>query len=159
MRGPRRGRQVRVMAGFKGQAEYSVDSKGRVAIPAKMRSALNPEAKNSFTITRGFEKCIFLYPLDQWITIEAEMSSLNAYNRNARNFVRSILMWADEVTLDAQGRIGIPKTLAEFAGVDDRAMIIGALDHIEIWNPEAFQRHMDEQAQEYETLAEQVMGR
>jgi MraZ protein len=148
-----------VMAGFKGQAEYSVDSKGRVAIPAKMRNALNPEAKNTFTITRGFEQCIYVYPLDQWETIEAEMSALNAYNRDSRNFMRSVLMWADEVSLDGQGRIGIPKTLAEFAGVSDRALIIGALDHIEIWNPDSFQRLMDEQGQEYEKLAEQVMGR
>lgn len=147
------------MAGFKGQAEYSVDSKGRVAIPAKMRNALNPDAKGTFTITRGFEKCISLYPMDQWNAIEAEMSALNAYERKSRDFVRSILMWADDVSLDGQGRIGIPKTLAEFAGVSDRALIIGALDHIEIWNPDAFRHHMDEQAQEYETLAEQVMGR
>ena len=147
------------MAGFKGQAEYSVDSKGRVAIPAKMRNALNPEAKNTFTVTRGFENCIFVYPLDQWETIEAELSSLNGYNRSARDFRRSVLMWADEVSLDGQGRIGIPKTLAEFAGVSDRALIIGALDHIEIWNPDAFQQHMNEQDQEYEALAEHVMGR
>jgi MraZ protein len=147
------------MAGFKGQAEYSIDSKGRVAIPARMRNVLNPEAKSTFTITRGFERCIFAYPMDQWITIEAEMSSLNAYNKDARAFMRSILMWADEVTLDGQGRISIPKPLAEFAGVSDRALIIGTLDRIEIWNPEAFKRYMDEQADEYETLAEQVMGR
>lgn len=147
------------MAGFKGQAEYSVDSKGRVAIPARMRNALNPEAKGTFTITRGFEQCIFAYPLDHWVTIEAEMSSLSTYNKEARAFMRSILMWADEVALDGQGRISIPKPLAEFAGVSDRALIIGTLDHIEIWNPDSFKRYMDEQSKEYEALAEQVMGR
>ena len=146
------------MAGFKGQAEYSVDSKGRIAIPAKMRNALNPEAKNTFTITRGFESCIFLYPMDRWMTIEAEMSALNSYDRKARNFVRNILMWADEVTLDGQGRIGIPKTLTEFAGVSDRALIIGALERIEIWNPDSFQRYLTEQDEDYESLAEHVMG-
>ncbi len=146
------------MAGFKGQAEYSVDSKGRIAIPAKMRNALNPEAKSTFTITRGFESCIFLYPMDRWMTIEAEMSALNSYDRKARNFVRNILMWADEVTLDGQGRIGIPKTLTEFAGVSDRALIIGALERIEIWNPDSFQRYLAEQDEDYESLAEHVMG-
>ena len=146
------------MAGFKGQAEYSVDAKGRIAIPAKMRNALNPEAKNTFTITRGFERCIFLYPMDHWLTIEAEMSGLNAYSRETRDFVRSILMWADEVTLDGQGRIGIPKSLAEFANVTDRALIIGALDHVEIWNPSDFQSYVEEQGEDYESLAERVMG-
>ena len=61
------------MAGFKGQASYSIDAKGRVAIPAKMRNAMNPEAKGTFTVTRGFEKCIFLYPLDRWTEMEQEI--------------------------------------------------------------------------------------
>ncbi|NNE35281.1 MAG: division/cell wall cluster transcriptional repressor MraZ [Rhodothermales bacterium] len=146
------------MAGFKGQAEYSVDSKGRIAIPAKMRNALNPEAKSTFTITRGFERCIFLYPMDTWLGIEAEISSLNTYNRQTRDFVRSILMWAEEMVLDSQGRVSVPKVLAEFAGVTDKGLIIGALDHIEIWNPDSFASHMKDQADDYETLAERVMG-
>ncbi|MDQ7041095.1 MAG: division/cell wall cluster transcriptional repressor MraZ [Rhodothermus sp.] len=146
------------MAGFKGQAEYSVDDKGRVAIPAKMRAVLKPEAKGTFTVTRGFERCIFVYPLDRWEEMEAQMMALNLYNREARNFVRLILRWAEEVTLDKQGRIVLPKPLMEYAGITDRALIIGALDHIEIWNPATFDQYMNEQPTDYETLAEQVMG-
>jgi MraZ protein len=145
------------MARFKGQAEYSVDGKGRVAIPAKMRSVLNPEAKGTFTVTRGFERCIFLYPLDRWEEMEARLGSLNMYSRETRDFVRTVLMWADEVALDAQGRIGVPRTLLDFAGISDRALIIGALDHIEIWQPDAFERYLAEQTDDYETLAERVM--
>ncbi len=147
------------MAGFKGQAEYSVDSKGRVAVPAKMRNALKPEAKNTFTLTRGFEKCIFMYPQDHWEIMEADIGALNTYRSDTRDFIRGILMWAEEVTLDAQGRIGVPRTLAEFAGITDRALIIGALDHIEIWNPDTFQVYLEGQKEDYETLAERVMGR
>ena len=146
------------MAGFKGQAEYSVDSKGRLAIPAKMRNVLSPDAKGTFTITRGFENCIFLYPLDQWNEIETQMRELNAYSRESRHFVRNILMWADEVTLDAQGRIGIPKPLMELAGIEDKALVIGSLDYIEIWNPASFQEYLSSQEDDYETLAERVMG-
>lgn len=151
-------RTSRIMAGFKGQAEYSVDSKGRVAIPAKMRSALNPEAKNTFTITRGFEQCIFLYPQDHWAQMEKEIAGLNMYNRETRDFVRTIMMWADEVTLDGQGRISLPKPLIEFGSIDDRATIIGAFDHIEIWDPDIFDRYLNEQPADYETLAERVMA-
>jgi MraZ protein len=147
------------MAGFKGQAEYSVDSKGRVAVPAKMRNVLKPEAKNTFTLTRGFEKCIFMYPQDHWEIMEADIGALNTYRSDTRDFIRGILMWAEEVTLDAQGRIGVPRTLAEFAGITDRALIIGALDHIEIWNPDAFKVYLEGQEEDYETLAERVMGR
>ncbi|GIV58652.1 MAG: division/cell wall cluster transcriptional repressor MraZ [Bacteroidetes bacterium] len=146
------------MARFKGQASYSVDSKGRVAIPAKMRSALNPEAKNTFTLTRGFEKCIFLYPLDKWEQIEDEFEQLNLYQRESRDFVRMIMMWAEEVTLDGQGRVRIPESLMEYAGITDRALIIGALDHIEIWDPDLFDAYINGKAEKYETLAEQVMG-
>ncbi|MEX0821051.1 MAG: division/cell wall cluster transcriptional repressor MraZ [Rhodothermales bacterium] len=146
------------MASFKGQAEYSVDSKGRVAIPAKMRNALSPEAKNSFTITRGFEQCINLYPLDQWEKREAEISELNTYRSEARDFVRTIMMWADEVTLDAQGRIVVPKPLLKFAGIEDQALIIGALDHIEIWNSESFEAYQEGIGSDYPTLAERVLG-
>ncbi len=147
------------MAGFKGQAEYSVDSKGRVAVPAKMRNALKPEAKNTFTLTRGFEKCIFVYPQDHWEMMESEIGTLNTYRSETRDFIRGILMWAEEVTLDGQGRISIPKPLAEFAGIGDRALIIGALDHIEIWNPKNFEGYLEAQETDYETLAERVMGR
>ena len=147
------------MAGFKGQAEYSVDSKGRIAIPAKMRNALSPEAKNTFTLTRGLEKCIFVYPQDIWEKMEAKFGSLNTYRSESRDFMRGMLMWAEEATLDGQGRIGIPKTLAEFSGVTDRALIIGVLDHIEIWNPESFQSYQDGQDTKWEDLVERVMGR
>lgn len=146
------------MAFFKGQAEYSVDSKGRVAIPAKMRSTLSPEADGTFTITRGFEQCIFLYPKDRWSKMEEEIAELNMYNRESRDFVRIIMMWADEVSLDGQGRISIPKRLIEFGDISDRALIIGAFDHIEIWDPAAFEEYINEQPDDYETLAERVMG-
>lgn len=146
------------MAGFKGQASYSVDAKGRVAIPAKMRNALNPEAKGTFTVTRGFEKCIFLYPLDRWKEMEEEIGALSTYDREARAFTRRIMMWADEVALDGQGRIGIPKPLMEYAGVKDRALILGAYDRIEIWDPETFEQYLNEETADYETLAEKVMG-
>ena len=146
------------MPGFKGQADYSVDSKGRVAIPAKMRNALNPEAKGTFTVTRGFEKCIFLYPLDRWMEMEEEIGSLSTYDREARAFTRRIMMWADEVPLDGQGRIRIPEALVEFAGLSDRALILGAYDRIEIWDPETFEHYLNEETADYETLAERVMA-
>lgn len=146
------------MASFKGQANFSIDSKGRVAIPAKMRAALRPEALGTFTMTRGFEQCIYVYPLDEWQKKEDQYSALNTYNREARHLVRTILMWADEVSLDGQGRISLSKPLAEYAGISDRALIIGAMDRIEIWNPDVFENYLEEQSDDHEALAERVMG-
>lgn len=145
-----------VMA-FKGQAEYSVDSKGRVAIPAKMRKSMSPAANETFTITRGFEDCIFLYPMDRWSSIEEEIEELSMYDREVRNFVRLIMRWASEVSLDGQGRISIPNPLLDFAELNGSALILGAFDHIEIWDPDQFDGYLNEQPDDYETLAESVM--
>lgn len=148
------------MAGFKGQAEYSIDDKGRVPVPAKMRRALSPDAKETFVATRGFEQCVFLYPLDRWERMEEEFMTLNPYQKEARAFVRTIVRWADEVSLDGQGRVAVPRTLIDFAGLapGGKAVIIGALDHIEVWDPEIFEAYLNEQADDYETLTERVMG-
>lgn len=119
---------------------------------------MHPDAKNTFVVTRGFEECIFLYPLDRWMEMEEEIGALSTYDREARAFTRRIMMWADEVTLDGQGRIMLPKPLTDFAGLGERALILGAFDRLEIWDPDTFERYLNEQTADYETLAERVMG-
>lgn len=147
------------MGGFKGQATYSVDAKGRVAIPAKMRALLCPEAQNTFTVTRGFEKCIFAYPLDTWrLAVEKEIGTLNRYSREARAFTRRIMMWADELVLDRQGRLALPRPLLDYASIMGRVQILGAFDHIEIWNPDTLEAYLEAETADYETLAARVMG-
>ena len=148
------------MAGFKGQAENTIDGKGRLPVPAKMRRALTPDAKETFVATRGLEQCVFLYPLDVWEEIEEQMREKNQFVAANRDFVRSLLRWADELSLDGQGRVGLPKTLIEFAGLEtgSKALVIGALDRIEIWDPDTFEAHINQQDESYETLAERVMG-
>ncbi len=146
------------MASFKGHAEYSVDSKGRVAIPAKMRSALRPEANQTFVITRGHEECVVLYPLDVWERREEKMAELNTYRSKPRAFVRVAMMWAEEVTLDNQGRVGLPRPLSEFAELDGKVIILGSIDHIEIWNPGRFDAYLESEVGDFEALSEEVMG-
>lgn len=147
------------MAGFKGQAQYSVDSKGRVAIPAKMRADMNPAAKGRVALTRGFEKCVFLYPLDRWDEIEKDFRELNTFSKENRRFIRTVMRWAEEQELDPkQGRVTLSKNLMEFAGISDKALFIGALDHIEIWDPDVFDQYLNEDTDDYETMAERVMG-
>ena len=79
------------------------------------------------------------------------------YTQEARAFTRRIMMWAEEVELDKQGRISLSKPLVEFAGLDEKALILGAFDHIEIWDPDTFEAYLNEQQDDYETLAERVM--
>jgi MraZ protein len=146
------------MAGFKGCWEYSVDAKGRVALPAKLRRVVRPEANNAFTVTRGIDTCLYVYPAYIWEQIENQFRRLNPYRRDARNFMRVFLSWAEDVTLDSQGRIPLSKRLLEFSSITDKALIIGSLDVIEIWDPEEHAKHEKKLDIDYSELAESVMG-
>jgi MraZ protein len=148
------------MAGFKGKYEHTVDDKGRVSLPSKIRKSLNPEANDSFVITRGYENSLVLYPLDAWNRYEEQMrSGLNQHREEDRLFIRMIMMWAQDVTLDRQSRIMIPKELTEIAGITTQVLIIGALEKIELWSPEHFHAYNERYADTtYEAVAARVMG-
>lgn len=145
------------MAFFKGQEFYSIDSKGRVNIPAKMRKSLSPEANDTFVLTRGVDKCIVAYPFDEWRKYEEKFEKLNQYEEKNRYFLRLLLMWSEEVKLDAQQRISIPKQLIDFAEIEGKVAIIGMIDHIEIWNPDKFNEYLSSKEESYEQVAEKVM--
>lgn len=148
------------MAGFKGKYEHAVDDKGRVSLPSKLRKNLSPEANDSFVITRGYESSLDLYPMDVWNQLENELrSKLNQYREEDRLFLRTLMMWAQEVTLDRQSRVMIPQELMKIAGVTEKVIIIGALEKIEIWSPESFRNYYERNAdQTYESVAARVMG-
>ena len=147
------------MAFYKGQETYSVDSKGRVNIPVKMRRALSPEAQDTFILTRGSDRCIAAYPLDEWRKYEQEYSKLNQYDEQSRFFLRTILAWSEEVELDGQQRISLPKKYLEFAGIENKVVIVGMMDHLELWKPEEFESYLQKFEDSYEKVAAQVMNK
>lgn len=147
------------MPGFKGEYEHSVDNKGRVSFPAKLRKSLNPQAQERFTILRGLDRCLFLYPEDEWQKIEDRLSRVNSFSREGRTLKRHFLRYAEDVTLDNQNRIPLPSTLTDWAGIDGKATFIGTGDCIEIWAParlEAEDEDLDFES--YQELFERVMG-
>lgn len=146
------------MAFFKGQEIYSIDAKGRVNIPAKMRKGISPEANDTFAMTRGLDKCIEAYPLDEWRKYEEKFEQLNQYDPLKRFFLRTVLMWVEEITMDGQQRISVPKKLLEFAGIDKQVVIVGMGNHIELWNPEEFDNYLSSHKESYEEVAPQVMN-
>src|SRR5512142_2791352 len=107
------------MSSFKGSYEYSVDSKGRINIPARLRKNLSPEANDTFVVTRGYAKCLFVYPLDEGNKLEQSIRQLSSTNPKHRFFMRTLLERATETQLDGQSRITIPKDLLQFAGIDN----------------------------------------
>lgn len=146
------------MAFFKGQETYSIDNKGRVNIPVKMRKSISPEANDTFAITRGLDKCITAYPIDEWKRYEEKFADLNQYDEKNRYFLRMLLMWSEEVSLDAQQRISLSRKLMDFAGIDGKVMIVGMGDHIEFWNPDEFELYLTRYDDSYEKVAEQVFS-
>ncbi|MCY3487948.1 MAG: division/cell wall cluster transcriptional repressor MraZ [Rhodothermaceae bacterium] len=146
------------MPGFKGQATYSVDGKGRIAIPSRMRACMSPEAHSTLVITRGFERCIFAYPLDEWLEIEDQISKLNPYSEKHRSFIRQFMRWAEEVTIDAKGRIPLQRPLLEYAGIEKTSLILGSQKYLEVWDPQRFEEYLAAEETDYETLAAEVMG-
>ena len=147
------------MSSFKGRYEYVLDSKGRLNIPVKLRKTLSSEARDTFVVTRGDEKCLYLYPLDEWTKLEERLHSLAQFNEKHRYMLRSLLSWtSDEIVLDSQSRISVPKNLLEFAEIEKEVVIIGALERIEVWNPKTFNEYLNSQQENYATIVEQVMA-
>lgn len=145
------------MSSFKGRYSYSVDSKGRIALPAKLRKSVSPSANDTFIITRGFEQCLFVYPQDEWNKVEEAVRRLSPSNPQHRFFVRTLLQWATDVQLDGQARITLPQDLLKFSGIENEVLILGVMERIEIWNPKIYEQYMSNQPATYETVAESVL--
>jgi MraZ protein len=144
---------------FKGEYEHSVDNKGRVAFPAKLRKALSAEAQERFTLLRGLEPCLYLYPLDEWERVENKLDKINSFSRQGRTVKRNFLRSAEDLTLDKQNRLSLPSHLMEFSGITDTAIFIGSGERIEVWSPEKLDEVDSELSFEsYQELFEKVMG-
>ena len=145
------------MPGFKGQETYSIDNKGRVNIPAKMRKALSADANDTFVLTRGADRCIAAYPLNTWKRHEERFSALDQNDPDSRYLLRTVLSWCEEAEIDAQQRISLSKRYMDFAGIEGKALVVGMIDHIEFWNPDEFDRYMNSREESYEQVAAAVM--
>jgi MraZ protein len=145
------------VSSFKGSYDYSVDNKGRINIPSRLRKYISPEANDTFIVTRGYEQCLYVYPLDEWNKVEENIRQLSSTNPKHRFFMRTLLERATESQLDGQFRITIPKELLQFAGIENEVFIIGVLEHIEVWNPRTYAEYQKAQAESYESVAQTVL--
>ncbi len=144
------------MSAFKGSYVHSIDNKGRVNLPAKLRKYISPEANDTFIVTRGFDQCIFGYPLDEWYNYEQAIRGLRSSSADSRFVMRHLLQYASEVQLDGQSRIMLPQKLLQFAEIKNDALILGVLERIEIWDPDIYEQYIQQQEASYEEVAEKV---
>ena len=120
---------------FTGEYQNSLDQKNRLNIPAKFRKVLDPVNDRTFVITRGFDQCLVLYPLEDWSQVEVQLRKLSSIRGKHRNFVRSITRYATSVQYDGQGRIQIPDKLLNYSHIQKEAAVIGMINKIELWDP------------------------
>lgn len=117
---------------FKGEYNHTIDTKGRVIIPAKFRDKLG----EAFVITKGLDGCLYGYANEDWQVFEDKLSSLSITNKDSRQFTRFFLAGAADCEVDKQGRILIPSVLREFAGLEKDVVLVGVSRRIEIWSKE-----------------------
>ncbi|MEX2425552.1 MAG: division/cell wall cluster transcriptional repressor MraZ [Thermomicrobiaceae bacterium] len=130
---------------FLGRYSHNVDTKGRLAIPARFREALGTEV----VITRGIDRCLSLYPMDTWVPLAEKVSSLSISDPDARTFRRMVFAEAAYLDVDRQGRILLPADLRQYAEIDKDATVVGVHSYIEIWSPDRWgtqSQVMDEEA-------------
>jgi MraZ protein len=116
---------------FLGRFSHNLDTKGRLAIPAKFRGTL----ADGLVVTRGIDRCLSVYPLAAWQTLAERVSALSISDPDARQFKRMVFAEAMDEELDGQGRIVLPPELRRYAGIDREAVVVGMNTYIEIWDP------------------------
>jgi MraZ protein len=142
------------MASFKGSFRHALDAKGRVAIPARVRRS-DDGAHDRFVLAPGLDRCVYAYPPDEWRVLEDRLRAMSFEKSSQRRYARLLLSRAADVALDKQGRVMVPAELLSYARITGEVLIVGALDHLELWSPEAFDAY-EADGPSYEQVAESL---
>lgn len=137
---------------FFGEIRHSVDSKGRLVMPAKFREGI----LDGYVMTKGLDQCIFLFPLDEWKRMEEKLKSLPLTHKDARAFVRYFFSGACDGELDKQGRIRIPQNLIDYAELSTKSVVIGVGTRMEIWSESLWDDYNDDESLSYDQIAQQL---
>ena len=139
---------------FMGEHRHNIDDKNRLVIPSNYRDSLG----DTFIITRGLEKCLYIYTESEWQKIVDKLSSLPFTKKDARTFTRAFFSAAANCNLDKQGRINMTSQQLSHAGITRECVIIGANDRIEIWSIENWDNFNEEYSEDLETIAEHLFN-
>ncbi|MBU1136803.1 division/cell wall cluster transcriptional repressor MraZ [Patescibacteria group bacterium] len=137
---------------FIGEYYHNIDSKKRLAVPAKFRAGLGKKA----VLTRGLDNCLYLYPLKEWEKLAKKLAQLPITRSDSRAFVRLMLAGAMDVSLDQLGRILVPDYLKEYALLNKKVAIAGLYNRIEIWDENKWNIYKKETSQAAEDIAEKM---
>jgi len=136
-----------------GEFEHSIDSKGRLIVPSKLREQLGEK----FVVTRGLDGCLFGYPQTEWEKLEEKLDQMPLAKKDARSFVRFFYSAATECEIDKQGRINIPNTLRKHASLEKNCVVIGVSTRIEIWDKKRWDDFSEETEENFDDIAETMI--
>lgn len=137
---------------FLGEFKHIIDNKGRLAIPVKFRASLSGGA----IITRGLDKCLFLFPQKEWDVLANKLVNLPLSQSDSRAFVRLMLAGAGDVEFDSQGRILIPENLRLYAKLSKKTVVTGLYNRIEIWDENEWNRYKSKTENASDEIAEKL---
>lgn len=141
---------------FRGQHEHSLDAKDRLTIPARFRAALS----EGVVLSAGLDPCVEVYPVGDYARHEQDaLAQLNQFSRRDRMMKRRLLARSHDDALDSAGRIHLPKHLIAHADLGGSCVVVGLVDHLEIWGAENWSRHNTEIDAGAEEMAEEVARR
>ena len=142
---------------FYGEYQHTIDRKGRIILPSKFRDTAQTNFIEKFFVTRGLDKCLFMFAEDEWKNQEQKFKSMPFTKQEARRFNRIYFSGAVEVVPDKQGRILIPQYLKDFAAIKRDIVIIGVANRIEIWDKAAWQEFYKSAREDFEETAERLI--
>ncbi|TSC95619.1 MAG: MraZ protein [Parcubacteria group bacterium Athens0714_26] len=137
---------------FLGEYQHNLDSKGRMAVPAKFRQQLGAGA----IITRGLDRCLFVFTMKEWEVLAQKIISLPLTRSDARAFSRLMLAEATDVEVDKQGRVLIPEYLRNYANLKKEAVVTGLYNRFEIWDAESWKQYKSKTESASEDIAEKL---
>lgn len=142
---------------FYGQYEHALDAKDRVIIPSKFREIFKEHFTEKFFITRGLDRCLFVFTEEDWKSQERRFSEMPFTKEDSRKFNRILFSGASEVLCDKQGRILIPEYLKSYAEIKQDVVIIGVSNRIEVWAKEKWHEFFKGNLDSFESLAERLI--
>lgn len=147
------------MISFIGTYDCKADVKGRIMIPVTLKNQMAPVLNKGFVIKRSvFQPCLELYPMDEWNLLMEKMNKKNRFKKKNNDFIRRFSAGVKPVEIDGTGRLLIPKNLISIAGISKEVVLSSAINIIEIWDKNGYEKVIDETAENFAELAEEVMG-
>lgn len=142
-----------------GTYECKADAKGRVMFSSAFKKQLSSVLQEGFVVKRAvFQPCLELYPLKEWNLMMEKINKLNRFKKKNNDFIRRFTAGVKMLELDASGRFLIPKDLCDFAGIQKQVVMSSSVNIIEIWDKAKYEKAIDDAAEDFADLAEEVMG-